>query len=482
MELHKLTIHEAHELLKKKEISSEELTKAYFDRIKSVDDKIKAYITIDEDRALEQSRQLDNKGDFSNPLKGIPSAIKDNICTKGLKTTCASKMLENFIPPYDATVSKNLKSYGSIVIGKTNMDEFAMGSSTENSSFFPTKNPWNLERVPGGSSGGSVAAVAADECVFAIGSDTGGSLRQPAAFCGVVGLKPTYGRVSRYGLVAIASSLDQIGPITKDVTDCALVLNAIAGNDKLDATSANVPVPDFTESLRSDVKGMKIGLPKEFFREDIDSDVKEAVMRAAKKFEEMGAICEEISLPHVEYALWAYHVIAPAEISSNLGRYDGIRYGYRAKEYKDLVDLYKKSRTEGFGKEVKRRIMRGTLFLSPEYHDTYYLKAQKVRTLIKQDFDRVFEDFDIIISPTAPTVAFRCGEKSDDPLKMYYNDICTIPVNLVGLPGMSIPCGFSDGMPIGLQLIGKPFDEATILRASYAFEQATEYHKMKPCI
>lgn len=482
MELHNLTIHEAHKLLKKKEISSEELTKAHFDRIKSVEEKVKSYITLDENTALEQSRQIDNQSSFTTPLTGIPFAVKDNICTKDLKTTCASKMLENFIPPYDATVSEKLKAEHAVILGKTNMDEFAMGSSTEKSYFFKTKNPWDLDRVPGGSSGGSAAAVAADECMFALGSDTGGSLRQPAAFCGVVTMKPTYGRVSRYGLVAFASSLDQIGPITKDVTDCALVLNAISGYDKLDATSAEIPVPDYTESLKTDVKGLKIGMPKEFFGEGIDSDVKEAVMKAAKKFEEMGAVCKEVSLPHAEYALWAYYIIAPAEASSNLGRFDGIRFGYRAKDYDDLVDFYKKTRSEGFGTEVKRRIMLGNLFITPVYHDAYYLKAQKARTLIIQDFNKVFEDCDIIISPSAPTVAFRFGEKSDDPLKMYYNDICTIPVNLAGLPGMSIPCGFSEGMPIGLQLIGKSFDESTILRAAYTFEQATDYHKMKPGI
>jgi len=482
LELYKLTIHEAHELLKKREISSEELTKAYFDRIKSVDKKIKAYITLDENTSLEQSRNIDNDGSFTTPLAGIPFAAKDNICTKDLKTTCASRMLEDFIPPYDATVSENLKAEHAIIIGKTNMDEFAMGSSTENSYFFATKNPWDVSRVPGGSSGGSAAAVAADECMFALGSDTGGSIRQPAAFCGVVSMRPTYGRVSRYGLVAFASSIDQIGPITKDVTDCALVLNAIAGNDKLDATSANIPVPDYTESLKPDVKGLRIGIPREFFVEGMDSDVKEAVMNAAKKFEEMGAICKEVSLTNAEYALWAYHIIAPAEASSNLGRFDGVRYGFRVKNYDDLKDLYKKTRNEGFGKEVKRRVLLGTLFLSPEYHEAYYLKAQKARTLIKQNFDRAFEDCDIMISPTAPTVAFKLGEKSDDPVKMYYNDICTIPVSLAGLPAMSIPCGFSNGLPIGLQLIGKYFDEATILRAAYAFEQATDYHKTKPGI
>jgi aspartyl-tRNA(Asn)/glutamyl-tRNA(Gln) amidotransferase subunit A len=482
LELHKLTIHESHELLKKKEISSEELTKALFERIKNVDDKIKAYITLDEERALLKSREVDKKGDFSNPLTGIPAAIKDNICTKDLKTTCSSKILANFIPPYDATVSARLKTGDVVFLGKTNMDEFAMGSSTENSAFFATRNPWDTSRVPGGSSGGSAAAVAADECIFAIGSDTGGSIRQPAGYCGVVGMKPTYGRVSRFGLVAYASSLDQIGPITKDVTDCALVLNAIAGHDKLDSTSADIPVPDYTESLKPDVTGMKIGIPKEYMGEGIDAEIREAVLEAAKIFEKMGASFEEISLPHTEYALWAYYIIAPAEASSNLARYDGIRYGVRAKDYDDLIDLYKKTRSEGFGAEVKRRIMLGTYALSSGYYDAYYLKAQKVRTLVKRDFDEAFKKYDFILVPIAPTIAFKIGENTDDPLKMYMNDVCTIPVNMAGLPGISLPCGFSQGMPIGLQIIGKPFDEPTILRAAYAFEQATDFHKNKPGI
>ncbi|MDI3480926.1 MAG: aspartyl-tRNA(Asn)/glutamyl-tRNA(Gln) amidotransferase subunit [Tepidanaerobacteraceae bacterium] len=482
MEIYRLTIHEAHELLKKREISCEELTKALFDRIKSVDEKIRAYITLDEEGALQKSREVDKRKDFTNPLTGVPVAIKDNICTEGLKTTCASKILENFIPPYDATLSVRLKSRDAVILGKTNMDEFAMGSSTENSAFFATRNPWDTTRVPGGSSGGSAAAVAADECIFAIGSDTGGSIRQPAGYCGVVGMKPTYGRVSRYGLVAYASSLDQIGPITKDVTDCAMVLNAIAGRDIMDSTSADIPVPDYTLSLKPDVSGMKIGIPREYFGEGIDAEVREAVLNAAKVFEKMGASCEEISLPHTEYALWAYYIIAPAEASSNLARYDGIRYGVRAKDYEDLIDLYKKTRSEGFGAEVKRRIMLGTYALSSGYYDAYYLKAQKVRTLVKRDFDQAFKKYDFILCPTAPTVAFKIGENTDDPLKMYMNDVCTIPVNMAGLPGISLPCGFSGNMPIGLQIIGRPFDEPTILQAAYAFEQATEYHLKKPCI
>lgn len=482
MNLSGLTIHEAHELLSKREISSEELTKAVLDRIDKVEEDIKAFLTVDKERALEISKKVDKEGDFSSPLAGIPVAIKDNICTKDLKTTCASKILANFVPPYDATVCEKLKSEKAVIIGKTNMDEFAMGSSTENSGFFATRNPWDVDRVPGGSSGGSAAAVAADECIFALGSDTGGSIRQPASYCGVVGLKPTYGRVSRYGLVAYASSLDQIGPITKDVTDCAMVLNAIAGWDERDSTSVNLPVPDFTKSLVEDVKGMKMGLPKEYLGEGIEPEVREAVLSAARVFENLGASVEEISLPHTEYALWAYYIIAPAEASSNLARYDGIRYGVRAKDYDDLIDLYKKTRSEGFGSEVKRRIMLGTYALSSGYYDAYYLKAQKVRTLVKADFDRAFEKYDVIIAPTAPTPAFRIGEKTDDPLKMYMSDVCTIPVNMAGLPAISIPCGFSGGLPVGLQIIGKPFDEATVIRAAYTFERATSFNTEKPAL
>lgn len=482
MNLSKLTIHEAHELLSKKKISSEELTRAVLDRIDKVEEGIRAFLTVDKERALEMSKEVDKEGDFSSPLAGIPVAIKDNICTKDLKTTCASKILANFVPPYDATVCEKLKSEKAVIIGKTNMDEFAMGSSTENSGFFATRNPWDVDRVPGGSSGGSAAAVAADECIFALGSDTGGSIRQPASYCGVVGLKPTYGRVSRYGLVAYASSLDQIGPITKDVTDCAIALNAIAGWDERDSTSVNLPVPDFTKSLVEDVKGMKMGLPKEYLGEGVEPEVKEAILSAARVFEEMGAFVEEISLPHTEYALWAYYIIAPAEASSNLARYDGIKYGIRAKDYEDLIDLYKKTRSEGFGREVKRRIMLGTYALSSGYYDAYYLKAQKVRTLVKTDFDKAFEKYDVIIAPTAPTPAFRIGEKTGDPLKMYMSDVCTIPVNMAGLPAISIPCGFSGGLPIGLQIIGKPFDEATVIRAAYTFEQATNFHTKKPAL
>lgn len=482
MELHNLTIHEAHDLLKNKKISSEELTKAFFDRINKVDDKIKAYLTLDEERALKSSREIDNKGIFDKKLSGIPAAIKDNICTKGLKTTCSSKMLENFVPPYDAKVSSKLKSEGAIILGKTNMDEFAMGSRSENSIFEHTKNPWDVKRVPGGSSGGSAAAVAADMCIFALGSDTGGSIREPAGYCGVVGFKPTYGRVSRYGLAAYVSSMDQVGSITKDVYDCAVVMNAIAGHDPMDCSSIDLPVPDYTENLTADVKGLKIGLPKELLNKEIAEDVKVAVLNAAKKFEELGAEVEEISLPYLDYSLWAYYVIAACEGSANMARYDGIRFGHRAEQYDDLVDLYKKSRGEGFGFEVKLRILLGTFLRDDSVVDKYYVKSQKVRTLVKKDCDRIFENYDLMLAPTTPTVAPLQNQNVDDPLKVYLNDMCTVPINLVGLPGISIPCGFSEGLPIGLQIIGKPFDESTVLQAAYTFEQATDFHKQKPVL
>lgn len=482
MELYKLTIHEAHALLKDRQISSEELTKAIIDRIQKVDKDIRSYVTLDIDNVLRVSRNIDKTGDFSEVLTGIPVAIKDNICTKGLKTTCSSKMLADFIPPYDATVCTRLKSKGSIFIGKTNMDEFAMGSSTENSAFFATKNPWDIKRVPGGSSGGSAAAVAADECIFALGSDTGGSIRQPAAFCGVVGLKPTYGRVSRFGLTALAQSLDQIGPLTKDVKDCALVMNAISGIDSLDATSADTMVPDYTIEIGEGIKGAKIGLPKEYLGEWLDSQVRDAVFRAAKLFEDLGAKCEEVSLPHTEYALWAYHIIASAEASTNLGQYDGIRYGMRVDKYDDLVDLYMKTRGEGFGPEVKRRIILGTYVMNRENYEAYYLKAQRVRALINNDFNNVFQKYDFIIAPTAPGAAFKLGEEIHDQYKMYMNDLCTVPVNMAGLPGISVPCGFAGGMPVGLQIIGKHFDEQMILKAAYALEQAAEVYTKNPMI
>lgn len=474
MELEKLTIHKAHEMLNKKEITSEELTRALLKRTEEVDEKIKAYITLNGEEALEESRQIDKKGEFKEYLSGIPAAIKDDICTKDLRTTCASKMLENFVPPYDATAIKRLKEKGALVLGKTNMDEFAMGSSTENSYFFTSKNPWNLERVPGSSS--SAAAVAADVAIYSLDSDTGGSVRQSASYCGVVGLKPTYGRVSRFGLAAKASSMDTVGAITKDVKDCAIVLGAISGMDSFDPTSSDMAVPDYLESLKTKLEGVKIGIPKEFLGDVVDKNVKNAILNAAKTFENMGFVCEETSLPNVEHALWVYYVIAAAEASSEMGQYDGIRYGHRAEDYEDLTDLYKKSRGEGFGFEVKKRIILGTYLWDTNYYDKYLLQAQKIRTLIKQDFQEAFSKYDFLITPATPTVAFKIGEIKDS-LKMYTNDICTAPVNLAGLPAISIPCGFAEDLPIGLQIIGKAFDEEGILQVAYAFQENTDFHK-----
>lgn len=484
MSLNRLTAGELHELLVKKEVSATEATEAVYKRIEEVDDKVKSFVTLTKKEALAKAQEVDAKlqrGEEIGPLEGIPMVLKDNMCTEGILTTCSSKMLHNFVPPYSATVVKRLEAAGTILIGKANMDEFAMGSSTENSRFFKTRNPWDLDCVPGGSSGGSAACVAADEAIFSLGSDTGGSIRQPASFCGVVGLKPTYGAVSRFGLVAFASSLDQIGPFTKDVRDNALVMNAIAGHDPQDSTSANIKYPDYTSFLQKDLKGLKIGIPKEYFGAGMEPEVEASVRAAIKKFEELGAICEETSLPHTEYALPVYYLIAPAEASSNLARYDGVRYGYRHEGAEDLITMYRKTRSEGFGEEVKRRIMLGTYALSAGYYDAYYLKALKVRTLIKQDFDKAYEKYDILLAPTAPTVAFKAGAKSDDPIQMYLSDVCTLSVNLAGIPALSMPCGFnSNGLPIGLQLMGKAFDEGTLLRAAYAFEQNTDYHKAKP--
>ena len=482
MNLFELTIHELHEKILHKEVSSVEITRSVLDRINSVENKVKAFTTITEEIALAKAKLVDEKisaGEKIMPLSGIPAAIKDNICTEGVRTSCSSKILENFVPPYNATVIEKLEANNMIMLGKLNMDEFAMGSSTENSRFFPTHNPWNLDTVPGGSSGGAVASVAAGEAIYSLGSDTGGSIRQPASFCGVVGLKPTYGYVSRYGLIAYASSLDQIGPVTKDVRDNALVMNTIAGHDPKDSTSAQTLVPDFTSFLTGDMKGMKVGIPKEYFAEGMQSDVKVAINQAIAKFQELGAICEETTLHHTEYALPAYYIIAAAEASSNLARYDGVSYGYRSDDVEDIVDMFKKSRSEGFGTEVKRRIMLGTYVLSSGYYDAYYLKAMKVRTLIKHDFDRAFEKYDILLSPASPTVAFGIGEKSQDPLSMYLSDVCTIPINLAGIPAMSLPCGFGGGLPIGLQIMGKAFSEGVIYRAAYAYEQATDFHKIK---
>jgi aspartyl-tRNA(Asn)/glutamyl-tRNA(Gln) amidotransferase subunit A len=485
MSLAALTLDDAGKRLRKREFSSLELTEAVFQRIAASDDKIHAYLTIVRDAALEQARQADErlKQDSGiSPLLGIPIAVKDNFLTCGLRTTCASKILGEFIPPYDAATVQKLRAAGAVITGKTNLDEFAMGSSVENSAFFPTRNPWNLERIPGGSSGGSAAAVASDQCIAALGTDTGGSIRQPAAFCGVVGLKPTYGRVSRYGIVAFASSMDQVGPMTKDVRDSALLLEAIAGPDPADSTSVNRAVPRYASSLTEPVKGLRLGIPKEYFVAGMQAEVERAVRTAIVKLEKSGAVIEEISLPHTEYAVAVYYVVATAEASSNLARYDGMRYGHRA-DAKDLIETYRISRDEGFGAEVKRRIMLGTYALSAGYYDAYYLKAQKVRTLIKRDFDEAFKRCDVIVTPTTPTTAFKLGEKTQDPLQMYLSDIYTISINLAGLPALSLPCGFdSEGMPIGLQIIGKPFDESTIFRVAYNYEQATEWHKKRPRI
>ncbi len=486
MSLYTKTIHELSDMLASKEISSVELTRSVLDRIDAVESKVGGYVTVAAEPAMEQAKAADEKiaaGEKTSELCGIPGAVKDNICTKGIATTCASKMLESFVPPYDAFVSDKIKSKGGVIIGKANMDEFAMGASTETSYFKITKNPYDLTKVPGGSSGGSAAVVAADEAIFSLGSDTGGSIRQPASFCSVVGLKPTYGLVSRFGLVAFASSLDQIGPMTKDVTDCAIVMNAIAGHDTMDSTSANIKLPDYKSALVSDVKGMKIGIPKEYMGEGIAPDVKAIILNAAKKYEEMGAIVEEFSLPMTDYALSAYYIISSAEASSNLARFDGIKYGYRTKEFEDLTDLYAKSRTEGFGSEVKRRIMLGTYALSSGYYDAYYKKAQQVRTLIKKSFNDAFEKYDMILSPAYPNTAFEIGGKIGDAVQMYLGDICTVSVNIAGLPGMVVPAGFdSNNMPVGMQLIGKAFDEMSLIRASYAFEQNTDYHTIRPVL
>ncbi|MED3648931.1 Asp-tRNA(Asn)/Glu-tRNA(Gln) amidotransferase subunit GatA [Heyndrickxia sporothermodurans] len=476
-------ISELHEFLHKKEVKVSELVEESYQRIQEVESKVQAFLTLDEETARAKAKQLDEAlgSDESNqPLFGMPIGIKDNIVTKDLRTTCASKILENFDPIYNATVMDKLHNAGTITIGKLNMDEFAMGSSTENSGFHKTFNPWNTNTVPGGSSGGSAAAVAAGEVPFSLGSDTGGSIRQPATFCGVVGLKPTYGRVSRFGLVAFASSLDQIGPITRNVEDNAYLLQAISGVDPHDSTSANVDVPNFVQSLTGDIKGLKIAVPKEYMGEGVNEEVRQSVLDALKVLEGLGATWEEVSLPHSKYGTAAYYLLSSSEASSNLARFDGVRYGYRSPNAKNLIDLYKKSRSEGFGEEVKRRIMLGTFALSSGYYDAYYKKAQQVRTLIKNDFEDVFEKYDVIIGPTTPTPAFKIGEKTSDPLTMYANDVLTIPVNLAGVPGISVPCGFTNGLPLGLQIIGKHFDEATIYKVAHAFEQATNFHKEKP--
>jgi aspartyl-tRNA(Asn)/glutamyl-tRNA(Gln) amidotransferase subunit A len=478
-----LTIHEGHRLLKNRELSSFELTKMVLERIHQIEDKVHSFVTVTEDIALSQARQADEniKAGKLSPLTGIPALIKDNMCTKGVKTTCSSKMLSNFVPPYDATVVESLKGAGLVMVGKGNMDEFAMGSSTENSAFFVTHNPWDLERVPGGSSGGSAASVAAGEAIYALGSDTGGSIRLPAGFCSVVGLKPTYGRVSRYGLVAFASSLDQIGPLTRDVTDCALVMNVIAGYDACDSTSVDRPVPDYTKSLVPDLKGVRIGVPKEYFVKGMESGVEQVVKQAIGRLEELGAEVDwEVSLPHTRYALACYYIIAPSEAMANLARYDGVKYGFSAKEAENMWDAMEKTRQHGFGPEVKRRIMLGTYALSAGYYEAYYLKAQKVRTLISREFAETFNRYDALVTPTSPTVPFRIGEKVDNPLQMYLSDVCTLPANIAGIPGVSVPAGFADGLPVGLQILGKPFSEDTLLRVAYAYEQAAGWQKRRP--
>ena len=485
MNITDLTVHELKEKLAKKEITISEITKAYVDRIVEKEPDVKAFVTTLTDKALEQANEIEekvNNGEITSEYAGIPIGIKDNMCTKGVKTTCSSKMLENFVAPYDATVMEKLNAENMINLGKLNMDEFAMGASTEYSAFKKTSNPWDLNRVPGGSSGGSAAAVAAGLVPWALGSDTGGSIRQPSSFCGVVGLKPTYGLVSRYGLVAFASSLDQIGPITKDVRDAAMLLNIIAGHDERDTTSINIDKKDYTKALKNDVKGLKIGIPKEYFGEGINPEVKQALEKAIEEYKSMGAIVEECSVPIAEYALATYYIIACAEASSNLGRFDGIRYGYRTPNFENLKDIFVNSRTEGFGPEVKRRIILGTYVLSSGYYDAYYKKAQQVRTLVKKEFDKAFEKYDILITPTSPTVAFNIGQRSNNPLEMYLADICTVSVNIAGLPGISVPCGVdSQGMPIGMQIIGKHFDEETILNAAYTYEQKIKFReKYKP--
>lgn len=482
-ELYQLTIHEAHQLLKTKKLSAVELTRAALERIHQVEPKVRALVTITDELALKQAQQADEiiaNGNIT-PLTGIPGVIKDVICTKGIRTTCSSRMLENFVPPYDATVMEKLHFHSIVMVGKANMDEFAMGSSTENSAFFTTHNPWDLNRVPGGSSGGSAAAVAAGEAIYALGSDTGGSIRQPAGFCNVTGFKPTYGMVSRYGLVAFASSLDQIGPMTQDVMDCALVMNCIGGYDRCDSTSVPRDIPDYTHCLIPDLKGIRIGIPQEYFVQGMQPEVKAIVETAIGKIGELGAKIDwEVSLPHTPYSLAVYYIIAPSEASANLARYDGVKYGFSFKDAENMWDAMEKTRQFGFGQEVKRRIMLGTYALSAGYYDAYYLKAQKVRTLIRQEFDRIFEKYDALIAPTSPTVPFRIGEKTNDPLQMYLSDICTLPVNIAGIPAISIPAGFAGDLPVGMQIIGQNFSEETILKIAYAFQQVTDWHKQRP--
>ena len=479
-----LTIQEARSLLDSREISSVDLTKAVLERVGQVEDRVRAYVSVNEELAIEQADLADKRiaADNTAPLTGIPMQLKDNMATRGIATTCSSRMLENYIPPYDATVTQRLYEQSAVLVGKGNLDEFAMGSSTENSAFFPTRNPWDLDRVPGGSSGGPAAAVAASECFYSLGSDTGGSIRQPASLCGVVGLKPTYGLVSRYGLVAFASSLDQIGPITKDVTDCALVLNAIAGYDPRDSTSLNVEIPDYTGSLGRDLSGLRIGVPTEYFVEGMEPGVEDATRKSIEILDRLGAEIVEISLPHTSYALAVYYILAPSECSANLARYDGVKYGLSDRDAETMWDALEQTRGRGFGPEVKRRIMLGTYALSAGYYDAFYLKAQRVRTIIRREFERAFENVDAIVSATSPTVAFELGAKTSDPVQMYLSDVLTLPANIAGIPGMSIPAGMSDGLPVGLQILGKALGEQTIFRIAHALEQATDWHTLRPSL
>ncbi len=482
--LSSLTIHEARSLLDGRTVSSVELTKAVLGRIEEVEDRVKAYVSVNKDLAIEQAEQADKRIAKGNaaPLTGIPMQLKDNMATRGVATTCSSRMLENYIPPYDATVTQRLYEQSAVLVGKGNLDEFAMGSSTENSAFFPTRNPWDLDRVPGGSSGGPAAAVAASECFYSLGSDTGGSIRQPASLCGVVGLKPTYGLVSRYGLVAFASSLDQIGPITKDVTDCALVMNAIAGYDPRDSTSLKVEIPDYTKSLGQDLSGLRIGVPTEYFVEGMEPGVESATRKSIEILGSLGAEIVETSLPHTSYALAVYYILAPSECSANLARYDGVKYGFSDREAETMWGALEQTRGRGFGPEVKRRIMLGTYALSAGYYDAFYLKAQRVRTIIRREFEQAFEDVDAIVSATSPTVAFELGAKTSDPVQMYLSDVLTLPANIAGIPGISVPAGMSEGLPVGLQILGRALGEHTIFRIAHALEQATDWHTRRPSL
>jgi aspartyl-tRNA(Asn)/glutamyl-tRNA(Gln) amidotransferase subunit A len=484
MSLFQLTAHEARDRIAAGDLSAAELLESVLQRIGAVDPSVRAYLAVTPDLARSRAARIDDarkRGESLGPLAGVPIALKDIFCTEGTPTTCASRILENFVPPYNATVVERLLEAGAVLVGKTNMDEFAMGSSCENSAFNSTRNPWDAERVPGGSSGGSAAAVAADECVAALGTDTGGSVRQPASHCGVIGMKPTYGRISRYGIVAFASSLDQVGPLTKDVTDCALLLGVIAGHDPRDSTSIPAPVPDYTSALRSQVSDLTIGVPREYFGEGNDPEVLDAVNRAIDDLRAMGAKTRDVSLPHTSHAVAAYYLVATAEASSNLARYDGVKYGIRTGGASTLLDMYLATRSRGFGAEVKRRIMLGTYALSSGYYDAYYRKAQTVRTLIRRDFDEIFRECDVVLTPVAPTAAFRLGENVDDPLQMYLSDVFTTPVNMAGIPGLSLPCGFTKrNLPIGLQILARPLGEETILRLAYAYEQAHDWHRRRP--